>query len=346
LKAQLPVIDVLLDGKSVSALVDSGCSRTIVLKRLVKNMVDGSNGTIMAVDGKFVKCGLGCVNLMVNGIKLDLQCLVMDSILFEVEVILGMDVIRRLGGVTFGDATGGVVFGGAAIVVDSKNLELDRSIVGNNITIEDVDFRAVFDGERWTVGWNWSESEPSLENHVAAYYVKDEILNAFEQEIEEWISDGILEPVPTGIIVKSLLPLMAVDQSNKGKVRPVLDFRRVNDYVSSHSGSSAVCDDTIRRWRKEGLNTSLVDLRKAYLQVHVDRDLWKHQVVRYKNKNYYLTRLGFGLNCAPKVMSTILGKVLAMDPNINAATSHYIDDIMVNEDKVSVTTPSKVRLGG
>ena len=157
----------------------------------------------------------------------------------------------------------------------------------------------------------------------------------FDDEVEAWISEGILLPVPQTDEVHSIIPLMAIEQAKKGKVRPVLDFRRLNEYVSCHSGGSVVCEDTLRRWRKMGANLTLLDLRKAYLQLHVDRSLWKYQVVRFKEKNYYLTRLGFGLNCAPRIMNRVLNTVLSMDESINRATDHYLDDVIVDESVVS-----------
>ena len=51
--------------------------------------------------------------------------------------------------------------------------------------------------------------------------------------------------------------------------------------------------------------------------------------------NYVLTRLGFGLNIAPKAMTRIVETVLSIDPVIESAASNYIDDIYVKEDKVS-----------
>ena len=44
------------------------------------------------------------------------------------------------------------------------------------------------------------------------------------------------------------------------------------------------------------------------LQLHVNNKLWKYQLVKYKGKTYRLTRLGFRLNSAPKVMLMILKK--------------------------------------
>ena len=67
----------------------------------------------------------------------------------------------------------------------------------------------------------------------------------FDREVERWITDGILVEVDGDRQVESVVPLIAVAQVTKNKVRPVLDFRELNQFVSCHSGDSAVCDDTI-----------------------------------------------------------------------------------------------------
>ena len=55
----------------------------------------------------------------------------------------------------------------------------------------------------------------------------------FEKEVDRWIAEGILVPwkqeVKTGII-----PMMAVEQSTKNKVRQVLNFRELNVDVKYH----------------------------------------------------------------------------------------------------------------
>ena len=74
---------------------------------------------------------------------------------------------------------------------------------------------------------------------------------------------------------------MAVVQPSKSKVRPVLDFRELNEFVESHTGDEvAVCDETLRRWRRFSGDLKLVDLRSAYLQIHVDKSLWEYQLVQ------------------------------------------------------------------
>ena len=71
----------------------------------------------------------------------------------------------------------------------------------------------------------------------------------------------------------------------------------------------------------------MVDLKLAYLQIQVSESLWKFQVVKHKGVHYALTRLGFGLTCAPRIMTSILGKVFSLDSRFRQATHHYSDDI-------------------
>ncbi|KAK4326819.1 hypothetical protein Pmani_002676 [Petrolisthes manimaculis] len=152
----------------------------------------------------------------------------------------------------------------------------------------------------------------------------------------KWIKDGWLVPhneckhgPPKGLI-----PLMAVVQHNKGKVRPVLDFRELND---TFTADSDVCADKLWEWRKQGINLSMVDLKKAYLQIHIHESFWPYQTVMYKGCRYFLTRLGFGLNVAPLIMKTVLNSVLSQDLDVKRGTSAYIDDVLVNEDVVTAS---------
>lgn len=46
-------------------------------------------------------------------------------------------------------------------------------------------------------------------------------------------------------------------------------------------------------------------------------------------------RLGFGLSCAPRIMSKILREVRSMDVRIKKGTDSYIDDIIVEENVIS-----------
>ena len=81
--------------------------------------------------------------------------------------------------------------------------------------------------------------------------------------------------------------------------------------MDAFTAGADVCADKLREWRRLGTNMSIVDLRRAYLQLHVHESLWPFQTVVYHGQRYCLTRLGFGLNVALSVMKAVLTSVEA-----------------------------------
>ena len=157
--------------------------------------------------------------------------------------------------------------------------DIEAEEAAESCTIKDKDCRAEFDGVAWTVTYLFKEDQgPVLANKVSCY-------EEFEREVDRWVEEGIL--MPWGERVESeILPLMAVEQQTKGKVRPVLDFRTLNEFVECHTGDNVadVCSDVLREWRRMDGEIALVDLKSAYLQVRVAKELWQYQLVRYKGR--------------------------------------------------------------
>ena len=324
------MVTVKVGGKGVQALVDTGCSATIVASHLVS----GSSGTsvIVAFDGRKVDCkGTSDVELWVCGRPVGVRAVVADRIIDGIGVVMGMDVIGQLGGVTVNEH--GISFGTSQGV----GLVAVNSPSSNDCVIEDEDFRAVFDGERWVVEWFFKGEPPKLKNSVGCYEnsYDEGTKEGFEREVERWIEEGILKPWGEDV-KEGVLPLMVVIQPTKNKVRPVLDFRELNEYVKCHTGDDVadVCGEVLREWRRTAGASAIVDLKSAYLQLHVHEKLWKYQLVSYGGKTYCLTRVGFGLNSAPRIMTLILKTVLGKDEKVKAATNSYIDDILVDETEV------------
>jgi len=206
-------------------------------------------------------------------------------------------------------------------------------------SIKDVDFNVDFRGNEWVVRWNWKCDPPKQEKSIN-YHVAEKDRPEFDQEIQSWIQEGVLVEHNQSVHgrVSFYLPLMAVRQlkGDESKVRPVLDYRRLNKCIESHPGQATpLCADRVREWRQMGKSWAILDLRRAYLQVRVHRELWTYQAVRWHGRTYLLTRLGFGLASAPKIMTAIVEKALSMEPIIHASVSSYIDDLFVAEELVS-----------
>ena len=105
---------------------------------------------------------------------------------------------------------------------------------------------------------------------------------------------------------KGVISLPAVFQPTKDKAHPVMDYRELDNFVECHTGDDmvAVCSEKVTKWRQLQGELKVVDLKSAYLQIHISGDLWKY----HKGKHSVLTRLGFGLSCAPRIMTSIIHK--------------------------------------
>ena len=107
--------------------------------------------------------------------------------------------------------------------------------------------------------------------------------------------------------------------------------------MACHTGSDIidVGDEKMRKWRWLKGGTAIVDLKSAYLQLHVAKELWQYQLVSYKGKTYCLTQFGFGLNAVSKIMAAVLKTVSKKGSKTKEATDSYIDDLMVDVTKIS-----------
>ena len=290
---------------------------------------------VLTADGNTLKCcGVGKVELAVGRLHpMTTEVLVVDGQLLGFDLLLGIDTITELGGVHI-TRSGKVHFPAE----DAPQCAA--------ITISEPDFSATFDHRRkaWTASWKWADGQApkQLKNRVPEYPVAESIRDEYESELQLWLTNGWLVPYPEEELgpPKALIPLMAVVQATKNKVRPVLDYRELNGFVDAYTGNADVCAQKLREWRQQGSDVAVLDLRKAYLQIHVHKSLWPFQTVVLKGRRYCLTRLGFGLNVAPMIMRAIVNAVMSQDKLIKDATSSYIDDIYVNE---SVASSQRVR---
>ncbi|XP_067933240.1 uncharacterized protein [Watersipora subatra] len=343
--------EVWIKGTKIKALVDSGCEQSIIQQQWAQQLgllPKGPQRQIMMLNGHITTCkGETTLDIELDhSCKIKVQCMIAPKLVSGCQMILGMDGIAKLGGVSI-DKNRGVLFGARQLRTVGVMLRNKASPVSHNddqqppIVIDDRDFKAQFDGHKWTVAWKWLSREPILSNTCGEYAINDAVREEYEKQVIQWIENEWLQPNREALHgpVTGIIPLLAATQPNKEtKVRPVMNYsRELNGYVSSHPGlDTAVCQDKLRKWRKLGSDACMLDLKKAYLQLHVDSSLQRFQAVMFHGTLYVMTRLGFGLNAAPKIMSKILSTVLSLDPTVAAGTDHYIDDILVNKSVVPV----------
>ena len=212
---------------------------------------------------------------------------------------------------------------------------------GRDVTVDAADFSAQFSAEsgHWTVAWKWADGNgpDRLRNTIAQYAVPEAARSAYYEELDLWVREGWLQRYDerTDGAARGLIPMMAVVQPNQDKVRPVLDYRELNGHIAAHTAEADVCAEQLRRWRRHGSRIAVVDLRKAYLQLRLDRRLWPFQTVKVRGELHTLTRIGFGLNCAPLIMKAVVRAILDQDETVGRGVLPYVDDLLVNEDVIS-----------
>ena len=95
-----------------------------------------NNEHIIAVDGSEVMCSVGRLSLSIAGHDVNTQCLVLSSMLEQFKLVIGIDIIQQLGGVTI-TKTGHAEFKQFSI---KQTLGVDSVHRATVLHIGDVDF--------------------------------------------------------------------------------------------------------------------------------------------------------------------------------------------------------------
>lgn len=341
MNSALPSVRMLVDGRPCVALIDTGCSCCLVYKPLCKSW-DPRAVSVVTMNGQNQSCvGVGSVDVCVCdsvGDVAKVDVCVIDFKPLGYDFVLGMNGIMSLGGLSI-FSSGGVSLGsGGPNRVGDCLMGEALGLCASALAVERKDFRVDFRAETksWVAEWRWmgGHEPPQLKNNISEYSVPIDVRPQYEAEVQKWVDSGWLQPYDEDALgpPKGLIPLMAVVQENKQKVRPVLDFRELNAFVDPHTAEADVCAEKLREWRREGVNVAILDLSSAYMQIHVPQSLWPFQTVIFKGERYALTRLGFGLNVAPLIMKAAISCALAQHDEVGRAASPYVDDILVNED--------------
>ena len=93
------MIKAVVNGKKCMALVDSGCSRSLVTGS-VCDPWSRQASDVLTVDGEILRSnGVGTITLAVDNVSpVKVDVLVVDSPLLGFDMLIGMDIIKTLGG--------------------------------------------------------------------------------------------------------------------------------------------------------------------------------------------------------------------------------------------------------
>ena len=361
-RADLPrvFVDVQVNDelRRVDATVDTGSMCTLVSSTAVEMLglnVDDSGhpDDLVALDGSTVQV-LGtaalCIQRLDGPVHLPTTCItalvVPHLSVVGTDLLLGSDMVSSVGGVSLSYAGGEL----ASVYFGSRNTpkpedhhpcrHVETVVDGDDLTFRTDDGQIMWNAQarKWALSWTLKAGQPPT-NPIGAGTGKygrgnmsPEQEALFLSKITSWIENGWLvphNPVKHGEPA-AVLPLMAVAQEHKPTtpVRPVLDYRELNKLIKSFPGADApACVEKLRLWRAAGPaeEHQLLDIRKAYLQVHLSPELLRYQTVIWKGQKFVMTRMGFGLSIAPKFLDIIVQWVTREFSDVD----NYADDLCV-----------------
>ena len=111
-----------------------------------------------ALNGSVIQCkSRGGLEITVGDVLRTVDAIIVDRIVRGVDIVLGLDAITQLGGVTIDKDM--IKFGhvqyAALACAEAENATEASELADSYITliIQDIDFVARFDGEYWTAEW-------------------------------------------------------------------------------------------------------------------------------------------------------------------------------------------------
>ena len=197
--------------------MDTGCTQTLVCKPCCQTWMKKKVPLLFVGGSSLMCCGESVVQIGIsNGPSVAVRALVVDGDLLGYNLLLGLNVIRQLGGMAMSN-TGKVRF------------PQRERLMCAAITLDEPDFHAEYDEAKhvWTASWKWSGVQPpvSLKNRLSEYPTPKRLHDEYEQELQAWIQNGWLIPYLESELgpPKGLILFMAILQENKQKVQPVMD---------------------------------------------------------------------------------------------------------------------------
>lgn len=181
---------------------------------------------------------------------------------------------------------------------------------------------------------------------------KTEVMNLFEEQIENMKENGVLRQVEEDV-PRRYLPLIAVvDLTRKStKVRICLDSKSryrghsLNDVLLKGKIEMNEILQVLTRFRV-GKNALLGDIEKMYWQIHLHPDDQKYHGVIWKGRTYVFTRVSFGNLNSPPIADRGMIRIALQKKNTHPHATEvlikkrYMDDLVDaddNEEKIIKT---------
>lgn len=335
------MVDVVIDGKSTLALIDTGASRTFISYKLVSRVTETliTRVGLGSTDASLAIQGAATVTLSVGLETKTIECLVARDLCAD--LILGMDWLAAEDAILdlrrrclhFGTSRRVTVFFAKGRSKHSAATEappVDHGFVGSDAAAFAQllrTFAAVFGEVRpmTTAPATTHRIELTAKTPIALppHRHSPETKRAILRQVDEMLRNGIIEPTTSPYSS----PVVMVKKKD-GTQRFCVDFRRVNAVTITMPTVLPTISETLR-----DLGTakvfSTIDLKSGYWQVPVDPT--SRPITAFTTPDgaaYQFRVMPFGLKNAPGTFQRLMAQEV-LSEYLRHFVLVYLDDIIV-----------------
>ena len=162
--------------------------------------------------------------------------------------------------------------------------------------------------------------------HVPVTRSSDLTVPLVDAEVNKLLSIGAIKAIPFS--KENFYSRLFLVPKKEGTYRPVINLSRLNKFIeNSHFQMENIsCLKTLLR---RGGFTTCIDLKDAYLSVHVHKSSQKYLCFQWRNRCYAFLGLPFGLNTAPRVFTKRLKPVAAYLRKRSIRIIVYLGDFLI-----------------
>lgn len=82
-----------------------------------------------------------------------------------------------------------------------------------------------------------------------------------------------------------------------------MDFRELSGFIDGFTSNTDIGAQKLREWQCEGSNVAILDLKRAYLQLHIHKSLWP--------RGRGIVSHNLDLNVALMIMQSIMSSLMS-----------------------------------